>query len=119
MIQSSGHTRALKTCNVDPCKSRSLVRLQELKEGEPLMTMLAKATYPVFHMFIPDPRPLRNFHVCLITSVAAPIHAHLENDAPTPSAEKTCSQGKPGVSKAPEANPIVNKNLQPLLMQPL
>jgi hypothetical protein len=32
-------------------------------------------------VFIPDPGPLRNFHVCLITSVAAPIHAHLENDA--------------------------------------
>jgi hypothetical protein len=33
-------------------KSRFLVRLQESKEGEPLMTMLAKATYPVFHVFI-------------------------------------------------------------------
>jgi hypothetical protein len=81
MIQSSGHTRALKTCNVDPWKSRFLVRLQESKEGELPMTMLAKATYPVFHVLIPDPGPSRNFHVYLITSVAAPIHAHLENDA--------------------------------------
>ncbi len=90
------------------------MRLQESKEWEPLMTMLAKATYPVFHVFIPDPGPLRNFHVCLITSVAAPIHAHLENDALQVWKKL---DGKPGVSTAPEANPIVNRNLQPLLMQ--
>jgi hypothetical protein len=99
MIQSSGHTRAFKTCNVDPWKSRFLVRPQESKEGEPLMTMLVKATYPVFHMFIPDPGPLRNFHVCLITSVVAPIHAHLENDAPTASVEKLAVMANLGCQK--------------------